>query len=265
MILDLVRAGLLSPPSESVAERLVRLARERRGAVQAAAAASPFWKRPLLKLLARMVEVYMPLREAPKHYAMFAFQRMRQAALELASRLVARSLIDARDDVFFLEWREVQALVRGEGRERDYRPLVEERRKLFERFRRERAPDFLRSDGVPVVEETADVGSAEGVLRGTGASCGAAAGPVRVLQAPDPRAMSDGDVIVVEFADPGWTPLFPRACAVVMEVGGAMCHAAVIARELGIPAVFGVTGATAILKDGQRVRVDGDRGTVTLE
>jgi pyruvate,water dikinase len=75
--------------------------------------------------------------------------------------------------------------------------------------------------------------------------------------------MADGDVIVMEFADPGWTPLFPRAAAVVMEVGGAMCHAAVIARELGIPAVFGVSAATARLKDGERVVVDGSAGTVT--
>ena len=76
--------------------------------------------------------------------------------------------------------------------------------------------------------------------------------------------MADGDVIVVEFADPGWTPLFPRARAVVMEVGGAMCHAAVVAREVGIPAVFGVRGATRLLRDGQVVAVDGDRGTVEL-
>ena len=74
--------------------------------------------------------------------------------------------------------------------------------------------------------------------------------------------MSDGDVIVMEFADPGWTPLFPRAAAVVMEVGGAMCHAAVVARELGIPAVFGVAGATQVLRDGERVIVDGETGVV---
>jgi pyruvate,water dikinase len=75
--------------------------------------------------------------------------------------------------------------------------------------------------------------------------------------------MADGDVIVMEFADPGWTPLFPRAAAVVMEVGGAMCHAAVVARELGIPAVFGVAEATRRLADGHRVKVDGDQGTVS--
>lgn len=68
---------------------------------------------------------------------------------------------------------------------------------------------------------------------------------------------------MVRFADPGWTPLFPRAGALVMEVGGLMCHAAVVARELGLPAVFGVRGATERLADGQLVAVDADAGTVT--
>jgi len=71
-------------------------------------------------------------------------------------------------------------------------------------------------------------------------------------------------VIVVELADPGWTPLFPRAAAVVMEVGGLMCHAAVVARELGVPAVMGVAGATRLLQEGQMLLVDGDAGTVRV-
>src|SRR5262249_11853169 len=103
----------------------------------------------------------------------------------------------------------------------------------------------------------------DGSLRGEGVSAGTAEGPVRVLREPDPRAMGDGDVIVVTLADPGWTPLFPRAAAVVMEVGGTLCHAAIVARGLGIPAVFGVAGATRRLRAGQPVRVDGRAGTVT--
>lgn len=91
---------------------------------------------------------------------------------------------------------------------------------------------------------------------------GSGEGPVRVLRDPDPAALRKGDVLVVEFADPGWTPLFPRAAAVVMEVGGFLCHAAVVARELGVPAVFGVRDATRRLRDGEVVRVDGDGGEV---
>ena len=77
--------------------------------------------------------------------------------------------------------------------------------------------------------------------------------------------MKDGDVLVLVFADPGWTPLFPRAAAVVMEVGGLMCHAAVVARELGVPAVFGVRNATRVFAEGERVVVDGGAGTVSRE
>ena len=146
----------------------------------------------------------------------------------------------------------------GNGRIRE---LVADRRRQLERFRAERPPDFLRSDGVPV-EDQAPTTSQDGVLHGTAVSAGRVSGPVRILTAPDPRAMRDGDVIVMEFADPGWTPLFPRAAAVVMEVGGLMCHAAVVAREMGIPAVFGVRGATRHLREGETVDVDGTAGTV---
>jgi pyruvate,water dikinase len=257
MLVDLVRAGLRSGDRETVRARMARLAGERQRAIDEAAAASPAWRRPAMRHLARAVERYMPLREAPKHYGIVVFARMRAAALELGRRLVERGLLEAADDVFFLELPE---LASHDGRDR--RALVVERRARYERFRAERAPDFVRSDGVPVAEAAADSAAEDGVLRGAAISPGCAEGPVRVLREPDPRRMADGDVIVLEFADPGWTPLFPRAAAVVMEIGGLMCHAAVVAREMGIPAVFGVSDATHLLADGERVTVDGDCGTV---
>jgi pyruvate,water dikinase len=262
MILGLVRSRL-DDPGEPVAERLTRLWRERGSAVDAAARAAPFWRRGLLRLLAHLVAVYMPLREAPKHYAMIAIARMKMAALELGRRLADGGLIDRREDVFFLESPEIRALVRGEALTEGPRALIEKRRERWARQRGESAPDFVRSDGVPVVEAALET-DAEGTLSGTPASCGSAVGAVRILAEPDPLALAPGEVLVAVFADPGWTPLFPKAGAVVMEVGGAMCHAAVVARELGIPAVFGAAGATRILRNGQRIRVDGDRGKVVL-
>jgi rifampicin phosphotransferase len=264
MIIELIRVGLESAAAEGVTDRLDRLAGERRAAVNAAVTAAPRWRRPILRWLARQVELYMPLREAPKHAAMLAFQRMRETALELGRRLSDRGDIAARDDVFFLEMAELQQLVASSSPRTDVRALVSERRTRFERFCAARPPDYLRSDGVPVERESdATYPPCNGALRGTGISTGRATGPVRILREPNPRAMSEGDVIVMQFADPGWTPLFPRAAAVVMEVGGLMCHAAVVARELGIPGVFGVAGATRALRDGQAVVVDGDQGTVT--
>ncbi len=260
MVLDLVRLGLRSEAREDVSARMTRLADERRSAVEEAIAASAPWRRPLMRWLAHLLELYMPLREAPKHYGGVVFKRMREAARESGARLARRGLLDEPDDVFFLELPELERAL--EGRLADARPLVAERRVLWHRFRAERAPDILRSDGVPVPEPPAPASDGR-VLHGAAVSGGKATGRVRVLREPDPRLVSERDVIVMEHADPGWTPLFPRASAVVMEVGGLMCHAAVVAREMGIPAVFGVPRATCLLRDGERVAVDGSAGAVT--
>jgi pyruvate,water dikinase len=265
MILELVRARVAAPGKEGIGERMERLGGERQRALEEAYAASPFWKRPYLKLMARLVRLYMPLREAPKHYGMVLFTRSRRCALELGRRLADRGVLERTEDVFFLEMRELVEAVQGGRPPEETRALIPGRRALHERFLREKAPDFLRSDGVPVQEEAPSGRQETGTLLGTAVSAGRASGPVKVLQSPDPSAVTDGDVLVMVFADPGWTPLFPGASAVVMEVGGAMCHAAVVAREMGIPAVFGVPGATSLLKNGQRVTVDGSSGTVVLE
>lgn len=264
MILELVRTGLRAPAGERVAERLARLQRERAEAIAAAAAAAPRWMRPVMRWLAARIHRHNPLREAPKHHGLVAFRRMRQVALEVGRRLAARGHLRQAEDVFFLEWEEAGGLLLGQGRD-GAQGKVEARRALFARFRQEVPPDILRSDGVPVAEEDAgEAGEEAGVLRGVGASVGSARGRVRVLRTPDPGALTAGDVLVVRFADPGWTPLFPRAVALVMEVGGVMCHAAVVARELGLPAVFGVARATERLADGVVVEVDGQAGTVRM-
>jgi pyruvate,water dikinase len=277
MVLDLVRLGLLDSDREPVGARLDRLGVEREAAIEAALRSAPVWKRPLLRRAARAVAAILPLREAPKHYGLHVFQRMRQAAIELGRRLARAGVLADADDVFFLELAELEPLAlatigpaMGPAPLSAPQPLalvatIDQRRRQLAEFHASAAPDFVRSDGVPV--DDGDEGEAqgrEGELHGTGVSRGAATGTARVLDHPDPHAFAKGDVLVVAFADPGWTPLFPRACALVMEVGGVMCHAAVVARELGIPAVFGVTRATELLARGQRVSVDGSLGLVRV-
>jgi pyruvate,water dikinase len=265
MIIETIRAGLRLPERERLTTRMNRLAEKRDRTINNAVSASSLWRRPLMRWLAHMVELYMPLREAPKHYAVIVFQRIRQAALELGARLKKRDAIPEIEDIFFLEITELVNLLEETEQSPDIRDRLNERKNLYTRFKMETAPGIFRSDGVPVIEEIDSSGQpVEDTLQGTAVSGGCAAGPVRVLFEPDPSAVEEGDIIVMEYADPGWTPLFPRASAIVMEVGGLMCHAAVVARELGIPAVFGIAHATRTLKNGQHVKVDGTSGTVTL-
>ncbi|MCP5067199.1 MAG: hypothetical protein GY946_11590 [bacterium] len=260
MLLDIVRCGLAEPPKEGVRERLDRLAEERRVAIRAAVASAPRWKRPLLRWTARLAERHLPNREAGKHYLLTVFPRIRTIALEIGARMTERGLLEQPEDVFHLE---VAELTEGALTAQDARSLVKSRREELAAFEQSPAPDFVRSDGVPVPTVQA-CRSGDGALTGTGISTGRIEGRVRVLHEPDPNAFEAGEVIVVRFADPGWTPLFSRAGAIVMEVGGLMCHAAVVARELGIPAVFGVPHATSELSDGTMVEVDADSGMITV-
>ena len=106
-------------------------------------------------------------------------------------------------------------------------------------------------------------GDADGALTGTAASAGSAEGTARVVLDPAGARLSAGEILVAPSTDPGWTPLFLTASAVVLEMGGVNSHGAVVAREYGIPAVVGVSRATELIADGQPVRVDGSAGRVT--
>src|SRR5512144_2152052 len=100
--------------------------------------------------------------------------------------------------------------------------------------------------------------------RRTPVSPGVHEGVVRVVASPVNAGLQPGEVLVAATTDPGWTPLFLTAGALVMEVGGVVSHGALVAREYGLPAVTAVVDATTLLETGQRVRVDGAAGTVTV-
>jgi pyruvate,water dikinase len=123
-------------------------------------------------------------------------------------------------------------------------------------------PRVLLSDGT---EPEADAPALGEGIRGTAASPGVAVGPARVIRAPAGATLDPGEVLVAPSTDPGWTPLFLTAGALVMEMGGMMSHGAVVAREYGIPAVVGVPNATELISTGERVVVDGSAGTVAVE
>jgi pyruvate,water dikinase len=161
--------------------------------------------------------------------------------------------------VFFLTLPEARRAVAGE----DVREIVASRRRTFEaEVARRRIPRVLLSDGTDA--EAALVSVTDG-LRGSPASPGVVTGIARVIRSPHGARLEPGEILVAPSTDPGWTPLFLTAGALVMEMGGMMSHGAVVAREYGIPAVVGVAAATERISTGQRVTVDGSAGTVALE
>ncbi|GAA3415761.1 PEP/pyruvate-binding domain-containing protein [Streptosporangium vulgare] len=141
--------------------------------------------------------------------------------------------------------------------------LVARRREEAAReLRRRHVPRVLLSDGTEP-EAVAVRTPVDGALTGTPASAGTVTGVARVVLDPVGAHLEPGEILVCPSTDPGWTPLFLTAGGLVMEMGGANSHGAVVAREYGIPAVVGVSGATEHIATGQEITVDGASGAVT--
>jgi pyruvate,water dikinase len=200
-------------------------------------------------------------REAPKFHAVAALARARERLRAVGEALAAAGRLEAAEDVFFLDLPEAAAALAGA----DLRARVRERRATYQReTRRRHVPRLLLSDGTEPSAGGAAV-DPDGALRGTPASAGVATGLARVVVDPTGARLDPGEILVAPSTDPGWTPLFLTAGGLVMEMGGAMSHGAVVAREYGIPAVVGLAGATEHLRTGQRLVVDGGAGLVRIE
>jgi rifampicin phosphotransferase len=146
-----------------------------------------------------------------------------------------------------------------------WRALVRDRRADHEReLRRVAVPRILLSDGTAFYGGAAETDPNAETVRGSPVSPGVAEGAVRVVLDPRGAELAPGEILVCPGTDPAWTPLFLAAAGLVMEVGGMMTHGSVVAREYGIPAVVGVSGATTRLSTGMRIRVDGNNGSVTI-
>jgi len=203
----------------------------------------------------------------------------RRVALELGRRLTAEGLLGASDDVFHLGVDELVALREGWPSDDVLRIRVAQRKAELVRLADVRPPTML---GVPRPLLPMDCAmlqvstkfsgnlfqapaSPDGPLVGMPASSGRVIGTARILSSlEDTDKLRPGDILVTAFTLPSWTPFFASVAAVVTNIGGMLCHAAVVAREYQIPAVVGTVHATEIFRDGQLIEVDGEAGTVRL-
>jgi pyruvate,water dikinase len=201
---------------------------------------------------------------------------LRRFVLRVGARLVHDGVIAEPHDVFYLRRSEVGPLLRAPF---DRQDLVGGRRRQHELDKRiEPAPEIgakeiwpeaptaaepaTSEDSVPAPEPPTE---ADDVLRGIGASAGVVRGRARVVAgAEEFGRIGHGDIIVCHASNPSWVPVLAIAAGLVTDVGGLLSHAAVVAREFGLPAVVGVRGALLTIQDGREIEVDGIAGTVRL-
>jgi len=191
---------------------------------------------------------------------------IRNVSLEVGRRLMRKGFLSQPDHIFYLPYQEVIAILRDERPDpKAIRQRIEANQNYMFSFRNFKNPNEVgqRWQYQQVkLEKQADI---KKVFRGIPCAQGKAAGRVRVIQDINQSdRIQPGDILVTRFTDPGWTPLFSLLSGVITETGGILSHAAVIAREYGVPAVLAVQNATRKLKDNQKVIINGNNGEVQI-
>ncbi len=219
----------------------------------------------LVRLCLERAHTLAGFREMTRFVGGLFLAQARQLLWPIGEELARAGRLNEAADLFYLTLPEAHAALAGA----DLRERVSERRAAFAReLGRRHVPLVLLSDGTePTAQQeiTQRAAQAERTLQGTPASAGRVTAPARVILDPNAAYLSPGEILVAPSTDPGWTPLFLTASGLVMEVGGAMAHGAIVAREYGLPAVVGVAGATERIATGSRVTLDGIAGTVVIE
>lgn len=188
---------------------------------------------------------------------------VRRVALEVGRRLEKMDVLDHREDVFHCSWPELILILNEKWDGRGLKSLVRERKETRLLLENLSPPDIIVGETPRQVNN--EVIASSRVLKGVGVATGRASGKARLISHPgEGGKLNHGEVLVAPSTDPGWTPLFLKAGALIMETGGSLSHGSVVAREYGIPAVVNIPGVTKILHNGQFITVDGDEGQVHL-
>ncbi|MEN6348669.1 MAG: phosphoenolpyruvate synthase [Syntrophomonas sp.] len=204
---------------------------------------------------------YAGYREYNKYTMVWYLWIIKKALMKEADRLVQKGIIKAREDIFYLTFDELRETIKSN--KADYQ-TINTRKEEYAVFAKLTPPRVITSDG-EIISGDYDTGNIPpGALAGVAVSNGVIEGRARVISKIEDAHIEEGDILVTSFTDPSWTPVFVSIVGLVTEVGGMMTHGAVVAREYGLPAVVSVENATRLIKDGQRIRVNGTEGYVKI-
>ncbi|QIP17390.1 phosphoenolpyruvate synthase [Spirosoma aureum] len=213
------------------------------------------------KRMIDLIRNFAGYREYPKYGIVSRYFVYKQALLNEAEQLVQAGVIQEKEDIYYLTFDEFREVVKTNTL--DYQ-IINQRKDEFKIYEKLIPPRVITSDGEIITGKYKRENLPAGAIVGLAVSSGVIEGRARVIVNMEDADLEEGDILVTAFTDPSWTPLFVSIKGLITEVGGLMTHGAVIAREYGLPAVVGVENATKLIKDGQRIRVNGTDGYVEL-
>lgn len=253
-----IQAGTAAAPAPSTPVSLPRLAGLRG---------------PIFSWVLRQARTAIRNRENLRFERTRVFARVRKVARTLGARLAERGVLDAPEDVFYLHLEEILGHFENTSAQPLSPDLIRFRKEEWQRYREEAPPpDRFETFGAPGAYrkfEDARAGldspGAQGAdLQGLGACPGVVRGRVRVVLEPRDGALEPGEILVALQTDPGWVVLFPRAAGLLVERGSLLSHSAIVAREMGIPAIVSLPAVTRRLHTGQWIEMNGAAGTVRV-
>lgn len=221
-------------------------------------------RKPLLLQELRELQNLLQLRERIKMHVMKPFADIRWSLLCWAEAENARLGLAAPNDIFWLKMHEIENFGSSSKEDQSLRNLIDERKVIAKTFKSFEIPMSFSASEIQEVLNPSQTRK-DSILVGVSLSPGIASGLVRIVEDPEKEDFNqwpENTILVAEATDPGWTPLFARAKAVIVSRGGILSHCAIVAREMGLPAVGEILNAKTIFKEGEYVRVDGIHGTV---
>ncbi|WP_121809860.1 phosphoenolpyruvate synthase [Mucilaginibacter kameinonensis] len=213
------------------------------------------------KQMIGLIRNFAGYREYPKYSIVSRLWVYKKALLKQAELLVQAGIILQEEDIYYLSFEEFREVI-SVGK-LDYE-LIHQRKIEQQLHEKLNPPRVITSDGEIISGKYNREDFPVGAMVGLAVSAGVIEGRARVILNMENADLEEGDILITTFTDPSWTPLFVSIKGLVTEVGGLMTHGAVIAREYGLPAVVGVEDATKLIKDGQRIRVNGTDGFVEI-
>ena len=181
------------------------------------------------------------------------------------------NVIEEKRDIFYLEVDEILFYIDGKSTTNNLKELIAIRKAQYMKYQNTAPDERFYSYGAVNIgndfkkeKKSASESSAKVELKGIGASPGIVTGKVRIIKDPTNAKLEQGEILVAEFTDPGWIMLFPAASGILVERGSLLSHSAIVSRELGIPAVVGITGLINSLETGDTVELNGTTGEVKV-
>ncbi len=262
---------LLDAGAMAERERQIRCGAEQRSEAALAELRFPRLRRAVFRHILRGARKGVRNRENLRFARTRIYGVLRELLQAMGRHLCEAGLLGDAHDIFYLTIDEVWDFVKGTAVTTDLRGLATLRRREFDAYRSDAAPvadDRFETYGMVYVDNSfrvrRPVVSGEGDLAGTGCCPGEITAPVRIVRNPRDDLDLSGRILVAERTDPGWVPLYPAVRGILIERGSILSHSAIVAREMGIPAIVGIPGLLEAVADGQTVSMNGQTGCVRL-